>query len=565
MPRALKTKGTAPDELEERLGCLRAAVEAGRGRVSGEAVSQGEQVLERASRRRQLSSDHTVVGFFGATGSGKSSLFNAMVGVELARTAATRPTTSRALAAVYEHAGAQAADAGELLDWLQVQDRHVIEDAHASDQPQRSGLGRWWRGDSVVPAGGLILLDLPDFDSTAREHRDVVDRMAGQVDVLVFVLDPQKYADAVVHRDFLSRLASHDAVTLIVLNQSDRLPEAEVQPVLASLSALLDADGIPRQKLRAVSAATGEGIDGLRADIRAMVDRRSAAHQRLTADVSRAGDALAVDAAETALAQPGRPERQALAASLADAVGVETVVRAAKRSYRLDATAYTGWPLTKWVSKLRPDPLRRLNLKSADVNPDVNRTSLPAAGAAQRAMADGAVRRFTERAGEGAPPAWQYAIRDAGIANRDELPQHLDRAVAGTDLKANAKSWWWYVVAVVQWIALAAALAGAVWLLGLAVADYFQFEVPPAPRVEGIAVPTLLVAAGLLAGVVLALASAAIARAGAAIRGRTVRRRLQESVSRVAGDKVVEPVREEIERCNTFRAAAACARSGGAS
>ncbi|MCO1339010.1 ABC transporter [Kocuria polaris] len=563
MPRGRKTIEASAGELDFRLESLGQAVEAGQGRVDAAAVQRGRAVLERASLRRKLSADHTVVGFFGATGSGKSSLFNAMVGVELARTAATRPTTSQALAAVYEHPGAQAADADELLDWLEVRDRHTVEDAHETEAPRRGGLGRWWRGEAAPPAGGLILLDLPDFDSTAREHREVVQRMAGQVDVLVFVLDPQKYADAVVHQEFLSALATHDAVMLVVLNQVDRLAESEIQPVLSSLSSLLENDGIQHQRARAVSAVTGQGIDELRSEIRAIVDRRSAAQQRLLADVRQSAEELAAQAAADELAQPGRRERDLLAESLGDAVGVETVVRAVKRSYRLDATAFTGWPLTKWIAKLRPDPLRRLNLKSAEVNPDVNRTSLPALGAAQRAMADGAVRRFTEDAGRGAPDVWRDAIRDAGIAERDDLPQHLDRAVGGTDLKASAKSWWWYAVAVVQWIALATALVGTLWLLGLAAASYLQFELPPAPRAEGFPVPTLLVVAGLVGGIVLALASAAIARAGASMRGRTVRRRLRASVARVAEARVVEPVCAEVERCNAFRTAVTRARRGG--
>ncbi|GAA3693092.1 50S ribosome-binding GTPase [Zhihengliuella alba] len=561
MAKREKAVHAATSELDDGLACLREAVEAGRGRVSDAAIERAGAVVDSAQWRRRLSADHTVVGFFGATGSGKSSLFNAIVGVELARTAATRPTTSYALAAVYEHQGAVVADAGELLDWLQVQERLVVSDAAEAEAPRRSALGRWWRGDSAGPSGGLILLDLPDFDSTAREHREIVERMAGQVDVLVFVLDPQKYADAVVHQDFLRRLATHDAVTLVVLNQVDRLAEAEAEPVLASLSALLAADGIRHQRLRAVSAVTGQGVDELRSDIRAIVDQRTAAQARLLADVRQCAGHLGTDAPERELAMPGPQQRETLASGLSAAVGVETVVRAVQRSYRLDAIGYTGWPLTKWVAKLRPDPLRRLNLKTAEINPEMNRTSLPIQGPAQRAMTDGAVRRFTEQACTEAPPVWQTAILDAGLRYREELPQQLDRAIAGTELGANARSWWWYVVALVQWIALTVALAGALWLLGLGAASYLQFDLPPAPNVEGFPVPTLMIVAGLLAGVVLAVASSVIARLGAALKGRRVRRRLHASVAEVAERSVVEPVRQEVERCNRYRSAVA--RAGG--
>ena len=109
--------------------------------------------------------------------------------------------------------------ASELLDWLEVRNRH-----HATPVPGFADDGT-----------GLILLDLPDFDSTRAANREIVERMVGLVDVLVWVLDPQKYADAAVHNDFLTPLAAHGAVTLVVLNQIDRLPERDVPPVLESL------------------------------------------------------------------------------------------------------------------------------------------------------------------------------------------------------------------------------------------------------------------------------------------------------------------------------------------
>ena len=52
-----------------------------------------------------------------------------------------------------------------------------------------------------------MLLDLPDHDSTVAAHRLEVDRLVALVDVLVWVLDPQKYADAAIHERYLRPLA----------------------------------------------------------------------------------------------------------------------------------------------------------------------------------------------------------------------------------------------------------------------------------------------------------------------------------------------------------------------
>ncbi|MCR8672079.1 GTPase, partial [Agrococcus sp. HG114] len=214
------------------------------------------------AKRRALSSEHTVVGFFGATGSGKSSLMNAVAGRELATVHVRRPTTSAPMAAVWNPTGASA-----LLDWLQVSDRREMEGGFAGQDLS------------------LIVLDLPDFDSVALEHRAIAERLAGQVDVLVWVVDPQKYADAVIHRDFIAPLASHAAVTTAVLNQVDRLPEQQVGAVVESLRGLLRRDGLGDVRVLPVSAATGAGIDDLRRVIATFAAERKAASQRLAADI----------------------------------------------------------------------------------------------------------------------------------------------------------------------------------------------------------------------------------------------------------------------------------------
>ncbi len=56
---------------------------------------------------------------------------------------------------------------------------------------------------------GLILLDLPDHDSVAAGAAVETDRLVGLADLMVWVLDPQKYADAAVHRRYLVPLAGH--------------------------------------------------------------------------------------------------------------------------------------------------------------------------------------------------------------------------------------------------------------------------------------------------------------------------------------------------------------------
>lgn len=561
--------------LTDRLLALNEACELARGRLPEAALTPVIQVLNRAGSRRSLSADHTVVGFFGATGSGKSSLFNAVAGQDLARVAPLRPTTAQPLAAVWGEAGSDA-----LLDWLDVHGRHQLAAAPGPgaagpdpapgpdpSQPRSRGLkpGALAAGTIAVKTGaaapptGLILLDLPDFDSTSAEHRSIVERMVGLVDVLVWVLDPQKYADAAVHHEFLAPLAAHDAVTMVVLNQIDRLAANEVQSVLASLRDILVADGLGEVRLLPVSAATGEGVDGLRADIRAIVGRHEAASLRLSADVGRAAKTLSSASGPGSASPTTNAHRRRLAADLAGVVHVEPVAEAVGKAHRRSARAATGWPLTRWLGKLRPDPLRRLGLGRADINPAVNRSSLPSASPAQHARLDAALRRFGEDAADGAPQPWRASIRRAVRSGRDQLPAELDRAIAGVDLGAGRRSWWWPLWSVLQWISLAAALAGLFWLLLPAALGFLQLAVPATPTLEGLPVPTLLLAAGLLLGILLTISAGLFARAGARRRSNRARRRLRAAIAMMADEQVIAPTVAEIQRCINFQHALAAA------
>lgn len=520
--------------LDRRLDALNEARELADGALPDETLDEVLDILERASSRRSLSADHTVVGFFGATGSGKSSLFNAVSGAEIATAAARRPTTSEPLAGIW---GAEGSDG--LLDWLEVSNRH-----HAAPV-----IG--FADDST----GLILLDLPDFDSTRAANREIVQRMVGLVDVLVWVLDPQKYADAAVHNDFLAPLASHAAVTLVVLNQIDRLPEHEIRPVLESLKGILARDGLGKVQVLGASAVVGTGVDKVRAAIRHVVMQRLALSQRLAADVDRAAVRLAEASGTGDAAGVRSGSRDRLAGELAVAANVPLVVDAVARSYRQEATRRTGWPVTRWLVRFRPDPLRRLNLRRTGERPELNRTSLPPAGAPERARTDAAVREFADAASDGAPGPWRAVIRGAAREGRERLPDALDQAVAGTDLKAGRSSWWWTAFNVVQWLGLLVALGGLGWLGVLAALGYFQLPVPEVPRVEGWPVPTVMVAGGVLLGLVLALAAKFIAGAAARGRARLARKRLQAAVAVVAEEYVVEPVELEVSRLKSFNAA----------
>lgn len=543
---SLRRPRTTP--LHERLDALDRALAALDGIAPGEALTGTSELLERIDRRRALSAEHTVIGLFGATGSGKSSLLNALIGKDVARAAVRRPTTSAPLAAVLGDAGSEA-----LLDWLEVEERHALDEgtalARAADKPARGRRAR--RTDAGTP--GVVLLDLPDLDSVESAHRDIAERMTGMVDVIVWVTDPQKYADALLHHEFVRPFAGHDAVTVLVLNQVDRLREAEREGVLASLAEIARADGLASAPVLAASAETGEGVEELREHLLGIARSREAVVERHRADVRGAAARLREAADPTGMAERSSPAAiDTLVEDLSLAARVEPVARAVGGSYRHRAARRVGWPPLRWIRSMRADPLARLGIGRGRDGEGLERTSLPAPDAAASARASGGVRRFADDASAGGSDPWRAAVRAAARSEEEALPDALDQAVAEADLRAGETSWWWRVLDVLQWLALLIGVVGLGWLGLNAALAFLGVPPPPMPMVEElwipIPLPTVMLVLAIAAGILLGVAGSAIAAMSGAWHRRRARRLLTARVRGTAQDLVVEPVDETLHR-----------------
>ena len=441
-------------DLAARLAGLRQAIEALEGVPAelvgpADALAAAREVLGNAGRRRELSADHTVVALAGATGSGKSSLLNALTGVDAAVVGARRPTTAYPLAMLWPEGDVDAGSARPLLEWLEVDRQHEV----------RAAVGGWEASD----VDGLVLLDLPDIDSIEEEHRRRSARLAKTVDALVWVLDPQKYADAVVHTEFLRPMSRHAEVTLVVLNQVDRLSEADRPAVLADLRERLVEDGLGDARVLPVSARTGTGVPELRRAIGDLVRRRRAADARLAADVVTVAEGLdEAFHADIPADLPGGAQRE-LVRALAVAAGVDRVADAVGSSFRHRARRRTGWPLVRWLGRFRPDPLRRLHLDrsiATDDGPVVTTSSLPPASPVQRAQVAAALRTIGDAAAGGSGEPWRTYVRGAVGEQVETLPDELDQAVVRTDLPGRTDPRWFAAVGALQWVVFALFIGG---------------------------------------------------------------------------------------------------------
>ena len=124
-------------------------------------------------------------------------------------------------------------------------------------------------------------------------HPLEIDRVVGLADLVAWVVEPQKYADAALHDQYLRPLASHGEAMAIVLNQADLLAPLDIDAWRADVARLLAEDGVRDAPLLVVSAETGQGLDDLRRLLAERVRARDAAVARLAADVDDAVEGFA--------------------------------------------------------------------------------------------------------------------------------------------------------------------------------------------------------------------------------------------------------------------------------
>lgn len=521
--------------LDERIVALRGALEAAGDAVDESAALPAAQAFAHATERLDHSTEHTVVVLAGATGSGKSSVFNRIVGLDLAQTGHIRPTTANPLACAWGPAGAT-----ELLDWMGVSRRDQIARRGVLDAP---------RDDDFE---GLVLVDLPDHDSVVSSHQDTVDHMAQYADLFVWVLDPQKYADAAIHTRYLRPLATHRDASVVVLNQADRLPETDLKVAVDDLERILENEGFGGVPVIATSTVTGQGIADLRAEIRRRIHSKEASQARLSADVRRVARRLADTGGTAPAAGLDRNTRDAMVETFIQCTGVPQIAAAVEQSTMRRGAVATDWPLFGWLGRLRRDPLKELGVgRSAR---DAVAEAMPISPSVQRARADLAVRESAEIATEGMSRGWRSSVLDAvtGDGARHVIDE-IDEAIGGVDLGLTRRPLWWTVVAALQWLTFAAVVLGLAWSIAAIVGVADPDPWAGAPRPLGLTVPVAMVAGGLIFAVLVTIGARWYGAIAARRAGQRAEKTLTEAINRTAERAVVARINDELDRYGRWR------------
>jgi GTP-binding protein EngB required for normal cell division len=540
--------GSPATALPDRLAALSrliqvASARTDTGAIGADLLGEAEELVNRADERLRLSAGHTVVALAGGTGGGKSSLFNYLSGADFSAVGVTRPVTRDAHACVWGTAGS-----GPLLEWLGVPRRYRYSRGSELDGGEAS-------------LNGLILLDLPDHDSIFGEASDQVGKLIGMADLMVWVLDPQKYADASVHRRYLVPLASHSEVIAVVLNQADLLGPDEVQECAADLRRLLDSEGLHRASLVVTSAVTGSGLDQLHRLLTGTVSERRASAARISADL----DDIAARFAPYAEPADGAPAGQdagrvpaGAVAQLVDAfsraAGVPAVADALQSARELRALDYVGWPVAWLVERLTGrDPTRKIRLGRlwAEVKSMASGPS-----DAQQPEIDHALTRLADEIGPPLPKPWSQTTRTAVRSHADQIPAALGTAMTESLPDENKIETWWRLIGGLQGLLLGGVAVSLAWIAALLIFGVFH-ATRTAPRLfsDASLLPWIVVMLGafLLLGWLTAQGSTTVVRAAAEQESERVQETMRTKIGDVAREMVIVPVEQELADYQRFR------------
>lgn len=164
----------------------------------------------------QLSGDGClVVAVAGGTNTGKSTIFNLLLGERRSAACSTAAATCAPVLAtsVFRH---ESALHGSMLPEFAAVALDAPEDATRYEMPEET---LWVTASSVLP-DSLALLDTPDVDSIEKRNWSVADHIRAAGDVIVAVLTPEKYKDARVV-DFFRQAHASGRLVVPVMNKAN--------------------------------------------------------------------------------------------------------------------------------------------------------------------------------------------------------------------------------------------------------------------------------------------------------------------------------------------------------
>jgi GTP-binding protein EngB required for normal cell division len=493
-------------------------------------------VRETGRTRLGFPSDAYVLAIAGGTGVGKSTLLNAIAGQEVSRASSRRPTTAEPIAWVPAD---RRGELSGLLTWLGV-----------------TGV-REHRAESL---GELAVIDLPDFDSIAPEHRRRVDELLPRVDAVAWVVDPEKYKDEIMHGSYLRTFGPRLRQQLVVLNRSDLLTAEDAARVSDDMRAQLAREGLGDVGIAITHARDGAaGVTEFRRWLDSGVQAKRVIASRVAADGLGAVRGLAARAGVTEgeaapLVDPARRERalDSVARGVLALIDIPGLERQAVAATRLAARPRGAGPfghITSAIYRLSgrarasADPagyLRRWQLRGSlapAVEPlrELIATTLP--------TVPGSVRG--PLAALSTPAVFESRIADT-------VDHSLTTEASGFRVPT---SWFWSLIGLAQYAVTAVLIFSGIWFGALFLIHEAPVGSIDVPYLGAMPTPVVLLVVTLVVGFLLAQ----MLRLHAGWLGRRWARRIGRRITREVRERITDSLLLPIERFDAARAQLASA------
>jgi GTP-binding protein EngB required for normal cell division len=457
----------------------------------GLPADEARTIARDVAERLGFPAETYVLALVGGTGVGKSSLLNALAGSSVSDASVRRPTTSQPLAWVPRSSRPGLTG---LLDWLGVPKDHV----------------RDHRGDAL---GDVAILDLPDLDSIEGEHRERVEAILPRVDAVVWVTDPEKYHDAILHDDFLADWLPRLDRQVVVLNKTDRLTADDAERIRRDLERDLTriAGKAGRAKpvqvlLTSTRSTDGPGIEPLHDWLAAAIEAKRVVRARLVAAIASAVASVARSAGvdPTTGAKPlvdgagRRVTSDRVTAELLRVVDLPAAERQAVAATRARARARGAGPLGAITSRI----YRWSGRQSRVADPGAFLKRWRERGSLAPALE--ALREAVDVPLHEAPAAMRGTLASSvePSALGTNLARAVDRAIAARSATAPS-SRLWTVIGLLQTLATMALVFSAVWV-ALWIFVKFPVDVVVLPGLGQLPIPFIALVAALLVGYLIA-------------------------------------------------------------
>ncbi|HEU5287058.1 MAG TPA: hypothetical protein VFV20_01520, partial [Candidatus Limnocylindria bacterium] len=385
--------------------------------------------------------------------------------------------------------------------------------------------------------------------------RERVDALLPRVDAAVWVVDPEKYNDDVMHSAYLRRVAPGLRRQLVAMNRSDLLAPQDADRIADDIRAQLGRDGLTGIDVVTTRAREGgAGITALRRWLEEGVQAKRVIASRLAGEARAAVRGLAADAGVTdgtaaALIEPARTARavEAVARGVLALVDIAALERQAVAATRLAARPRGAGPMGHLTSALY-----RLTGRA--------RASADPAGYLRRWQLRGSLAPAVEPLREliasmipGVPAPLRGAL--ATLSTPAAVEQRLSKVVDGV-LAAEAAEFrvptsaLWTLIGAGQYAVTATILFCALWLASLFVIHDAPVGSIDVPYLGAVPTPVALLAGALLVGYLLALTL----RWHAGWLGRRWARRIGARITREIRERVADSMLLPVEQLDASRA-----------